>query len=106
VLRSIQQMAAASNLKIIKFNPQPVAPREFYSDWPINMEVEGSFNALGLFFEKIGKFDRIINVDNISIKGIDGSTDSNNTVLSDCTATTFVFREEAEDTNATTVTGN
>jgi type IV pilus assembly protein PilO len=106
VLRSVQQMAAASNLKIIKFNPQPVAPREFYSDWPINMEVEGSYNALGSFFEKIGKFARIINIDNISIKGIDGSTDPNKTVLSDCTATTFVFREEAEASTATTVTGN
>jgi type IV pilus assembly protein PilO len=106
VLRSVQQMAAASNLKIIKFNPQPVAPREFYSDWPINMEVEGSYNALGSFFEKIGKFARIINVDNISIKGIDGSTDPNKTVISDCTATTFVFRTEEEVTTATAVTGN
>jgi type IV pilus assembly protein PilO len=106
VLRSVQQMAAASNLKIIKFNPQPVAPREFYSDWPINMEVEGSYNSLGSFFEKIGKYARIINVDNIRIKGIDGSTDPNKTLISDCTATTFVFRDEAVASGAATVTGN
>lgn len=106
VLRSVQQMAAASNLKIIKFNPQPVAPREFYSDWPINMEVEGSYNSLGSFFEKIGKYERIINVDNITIRGIDGSTDPNKTLNSDCTATTFVFRDEVVATDAATVTGN
>ncbi|MBM3791330.1 MAG: hypothetical protein FJW35_13425, partial [Acidobacteria bacterium] len=37
VLRSVQEMAAASNLKILKFNPQPVAPHDFYVDWPIRL---------------------------------------------------------------------
>ncbi len=94
VLRNVQQMAAASNLKIMKFQPLPVAPRTFYSDWPIQIEVQGYYNALGLFFEKISQFTRIINVDNITIKGIDGSTDPTRTLQAVCTATTFVFREQ------------
>lgn len=93
ILRNVQEMAAASNLKIIKFDPQPVAPHEFYTDWPITLEVQGSYNALGSFFEKVGRFTRIVNVDNIKIKGIDGSTDPNRTLTSNCTAVTFVFRE-------------
>ena len=92
VLRSVQQMASSSNLKIHKFDPQPVVPRDFYSDWPIAMQVEGSYNALGEFFEKVGQASRIINVDNISLKGIDGSTDAARTVSASCTAITFVFR--------------
>ena len=95
ILRSVQEMAYASNLKISKFDPQPVVPRAFYSDWPIAMEVTGSYNALGEFFEKIGRAARIINVSNISLKGIDGSIDPARTVNATCTATTFVFREEA-----------
>jgi len=87
-------MAAASNLKISKFDPQPVVPRAFYADWPITMEVSGSYNSLGEFFERIGRATRIINVDNISVKGIEGSTDLTRTLNATCTATTFVFREE------------
>ena len=102
VLRSVQQMAAASNLKITKFQPQPVVPRTFYSDWPIQIEVQGYYDALGLFFEKISQATRIINVDDISIKGIEGSTDSTRTLQAVCTATTFVFREEVV---ASTTTG-
>ncbi len=94
VLRSVQLMAAESNLKIIKFAPQPVMSRSFYSDWPIAMDVEGSYNALGEFFEKIGRFRRIVNVDNINVKGIDGSLDPSRTLTSHCTATTFVYRNE------------
>ncbi len=93
ILRSVQEMATASKLKIIKFDPQPVAPHEFYTDWPITLEVQGSYNALGSFFEKVGRFTRIVNVDNIKIKGIDGSTDPSRTLTSNCTAVTFVFRE-------------
>ena len=94
VLRSVQQMAAASDLKIVKFSPQQVIPRVFYSDWPIAMEVLGSYDGLGLFFEKIGQSTRIINVDNISIRGIEGSNNPTRTLRATCTATTFVFREE------------
>jgi type IV pilus assembly protein PilO len=94
VLRSVQQMAASNSLKIYKFTPQPLIPRAFYVDWPIVIEVQGNYDGLGRFFEKIGQATRIINVGNISIKGIDNSTDSMRTLDAICTATTFVFRED------------
>ena len=94
VLRGVQQMAAASNLKILRFTPQPVMPRTFYSDWPISIEVRGNYHALGQFFEKIGQYTRIINVDNIAIKGVEGDEAVPWTLTALCTATTFVFQED------------
>ena len=99
ILRSVQQMAASSDLKISKFTPQPVIPRAFYVDWPIVIEVQGNYGGLGLFFEKIGQATRIINVGNISIKGIDGSTDPMRTLNASCTATTFVYREDQQSSD-------
>jgi type IV pilus assembly protein PilO len=99
VLRSVQRMAAASNLKINKFIPKPVIPRTFYSDWPIQIEVEGNYDGLGLFFEKISQATRIIDVGDISITGLGKpSEDSNATLTASCTATTFVFREDLAPT--------
>jgi len=96
VLRSVQQMASSSNLKIQKFTPQPVVPHVFYSDWPIQIDVEGNFDGLGAFFEKISHATRIINVDSISVTGFDKDQDMNpsHTLKASCTATTFVFRED------------
>lgn len=94
VLRSVQQMAASSNLKINRFVPQPVIPRAFYSDWPIQIEVEGNYNGLGSFFEKVSRSTRIIDVEDISIKGIEDSQDALRTLDATCTAKTYVFREE------------
>jgi type IV pilus assembly protein PilO len=94
VLRSVQQMAASSDLKIMKFTPRMVVPRDFYVDWPIGMEVQGNYDGLGLFFQKISQSTRIINVEGISIRAVDGSSDRMRTVNAVCTATTFVYREE------------
>jgi Tfp pilus assembly protein PilO len=96
VLRSVQQMASSSNLKIQKFTPQPVVPRVFYSDWPIQIDIEGNFDGLGAFFEKISHATRIINVDSISVTGFEKEQDMNpsHTLKASCTATTFVFRED------------
>jgi len=94
VLRSVQQMAAASNLRINKFAPHPVVPRAFYSDWPIQIEVEGNYDGLGSFFEKVSQATRIINVDSISITGLDKEMRSGRTLSANCTATTFVYKED------------
>jgi type IV pilus assembly protein PilO len=95
VLRSVQQMAASSNLKINKFTPQPVVPRAFYSDWPIQIEIEGSYDGLGSFFEKVSQATRIINVDSIAITGIEKDQAAGHTLNANCTATTFVYKEDA-----------
>jgi len=102
VLRSVLDMASASNLKIMRFVPKPTGPRNFYVHWPIEVSVQGSYNALGRFFEKVSQYGRIINVDNIGIKTFETGTNAARTVSAVCTATTFVFREEQVETG----TGN
>jgi len=107
VLRSVQQMAAASNLKINRFTPKPRIPLAFYVDWPIEIEVEGNYDGLGAFFEKVSRATRIIDVGAVSIHGAkEQSPDQTKTLTATCTATTFVFREEEaaapEDTGGKT----
>jgi type IV pilus assembly protein PilO len=98
ILKSIQQMATSSNMRIDKFVPQPLVPRAFYSDWPIHLELQGNYSGLGLFMEKISRATRIMNVDALIIKGIEQQNDASQTITATCTATTFVFRNELSAT--------
>ena len=98
VLKSVQQMAASSSLKIRRFIPKPVIPRSLYSEWPIQIEVEGNYDGLGLFLEKVGRATRIIDIGALSIKGSEKYADPAQTLTATCIATTFVFEEEARDT--------
>ena len=99
LLRRIQGMATQANLTIRGFAPQAVATRTMYAEWPIGLQIEGTYHNLGSFLERVSKFPRIINVTGMHIKGKDkgGPGDS---ITADCTATTFVLIEPKTTTPA------
>jgi type IV pilus assembly protein PilO len=95
LLRRIQGMATQSNLQIRGFKPQPVATRQMYAEWPIGLELDGTYHNLGSFLERVSKFPRIINVTGIHIKTKDDAG-PNETITAQCTATTFVLVEPSK----------
>ncbi len=92
LLRRVQGMATQSNLAIRGFTPRAVATRQMHAEWPIGLQLEGTYHNLGDFLERVSKFPRIINVSAIKIKAKDNATDSS-TITAECTATTFVLIE-------------
>lgn len=90
LLRRVQAMATQSNLTILGFTPQAVTTRELHAEWPIGLQLEGTYHNLGLFLERVSKFPRIINVNNIEIQGREGPTPAA-TITAECIATTFVL---------------
>ena len=92
LLRRIQGMATQSNLTIRGFAPQAVATKQMYAEWPIGLQLDGTYHNLGSFLERVSKFPRIINVTSIHIKSKNGGA-SGGTITADCVATTFVLIE-------------
>ncbi len=62
LLRRIQTLATQSNLQIKGFKPAPIVTRQMHAEWPINLELDGTYHNLGVFFDRVSKFSRIINV--------------------------------------------
>jgi type IV pilus assembly protein PilO len=91
-LRRIQGLATQSNLAIQRFTPQAPVQQPLYAEIPYRLEAEGTYHNLGLFFDRISKFPRIINVSQISIKA-KNPPEPNATVTAECVATTFVLQE-------------
>ena len=92
LLRRVQGMATQSNLTIRGFTPRAVATRQLHAEWPIGLQLEGTYHNLGDFLERVSKFPRIINVSGIKIKAKDSANDAS-TITAECTATTFVLIE-------------
>lgn len=92
LLRRIQGMATQSDLTIRGFAPQAVATKQMYAEWPIGLQLDGTYHNLGSFLERVSKFPRIINVTSIHIKAKNGAN-AGDTITADCTATTFVLIE-------------
>lgn len=94
LLDRVNAMATQSNLTIRGFTPQAVARRQLHAEWPIGLQLEGTYHDLGAFLERVSKFPRIINVGNIKIRARDVQT-AGSTVTAEATATTFVLVEPA-----------
>ena len=94
LLRRIQTLAMQSNLHITGFKPAPIVTKQMHAEWPITLELNGTYHNLGRFFDQVAKFSRIINVSGIHIKANDKPT-ADATISAECIATTFVRRWKA-----------
>jgi type IV pilus assembly protein PilO len=92
LLRRIQGMATQSNLTIRGFTPRAVTTKKLHAEWPITLQLDGSYHNLGGFLERVSKFPRIINVNGITIKARDKQTEAS-TISTECTAMTFVLTD-------------
>jgi len=91
LLRRMQTVATQSNLVIKGFKPAPVVTKQLHAEWPISLELEGSYHNLAFFFDRVGKFTRIVNITGVEVKGKDKPGDTNATITATCVATTFVL---------------
>jgi type IV pilus assembly protein PilO len=94
LLRWIKNLADQSNLDLESFVPGGMQPGEFYKKFPIEMEVEGRYHDMGIFMDRVSKYSRIINVDNLRMNATPAGTAKS--IRAGFTATTFVYDEQAE----------
>jgi Tfp pilus assembly protein PilO len=97
LLRRMQTVATQSNLTIKSFKPAPTVTKQLHAEWPINLELDGTYHNLALFFDRVSKFTRIVNISGLSVKGKD-RPDANSTITASCVATTFVLLDKPQPT--------
>jgi type IV pilus assembly protein PilO len=96
LFRSVQQQATASALKINRVGPRPTIDHEVYTEWPIDMDVTGTYHNVGLFLDRIRQLSRIVNVTQLRlvVRSSEGDLAATQSVGATYVATTFVYKEE------------
>src|SRR5881628_1994408 len=93
LLNRMQTVAAQSNMTIKGFKPAPTVTKQLHAEWPITLELEGTYHNLAIFFDRVGKFTRIVNISTLDVKGKD-KPEPNTTITATCVATTFVLLDK------------
>ena len=93
LLNRMQTVAAQSNMAIKGFKPAPTVTKQLHAEWPITLELEGTYHNLALFFDRVGRLPRLVNAGNIKVRSQAKQT-STNTIASSCVATTYVYVEK------------
>ena len=95
LLSTISTKAREAGLEILLFRPRNENFQDFYAEIPVDIVVRGGFYNAVTFFDEVGKFSRLVNIDNIDFKSPRITGDQ--VVLDISTlATTFRFLDDAE----------
>ena len=97
LLRRIRSLTEQGDFLLVRFSPRSITPQDdFYSEWPIQIELEGTYHNLALFFDRISRFSRIINVENLKITPYSGKGGGHHTIKATFTAKTFLSIDDSE----------
>lgn len=95
LLSGISSKAREAGLEIMVFRPRAENLQDFYAEVPVDIVVKGSFHNLGIFFDEVGRMNRLINISNITLRNpkLDGDRIE---LEASALATAFRFLDEGE----------
>jgi len=91
LIKKIKALTERGSFRFVRFQPGAFVKKDFYSEWPINVQLEGSYHELALFFDRLARFSRIINVDSAQISAVTGKRTGPYTINTTFTMKTFVY---------------
>jgi type IV pilus assembly protein PilO len=101
----LQSAAVASNVQIRRLTTKPIVAKEYHYEMPFEIEADGPYFSVLDFFTRLSRLSRIINVGDLTLKGIGDSRGKfhmtpGTSVTGTFTITTF-FTKPSENTAAT-----
>jgi len=100
ILKNITNLGKESNLEFTLFKPKAEEAQQFYAKVPIELVVLGSYHNTGMFFDKVSKLPRIINIVDFNMtraKDPKGRAESENLVKTSCLVNTYRFIEKKSE---------
>ncbi len=96
LLASISQSGQVVGLEFLLFQPKAEVKKDFFAEIPVSIQVTGKYHNVGLFFDKVSKLPRIVNIKSIKMTPLKGS----DKLITSCSAVTYKFIDEAPSKKA------
>lgn len=90
LVEDISKMGVANGLTFKLIRPQGEIDREFYAELPIQISVEGNYHQLAEFISSVASLQRIVTINDFTIKHPDGEEGGDDLVM-DITAKTYRY---------------
>ena len=87
LLRTITELGSASNMAFNSFAPTKGKAEAMYTEILVSIQVKGRYHDVLVFFDKVGKMKRIVNIKNVSMNPTGESAD----LTVNCKAITYKF---------------
>src|SRR6476660_7429684 len=98
-MKMMNAEAARAGVELRRYTARPSESKDFYTELPFEVELDGPYYSMLNFFDNVGKLERIVNVSGLLVATTKKPTDAkakhtyqyapNESVVATCTATTF-----------------
>jgi len=98
-IETLDSEAQKAGVELRRYTAKPVAAKEYYSEVPFDMELDGPYYSMLNFFDRVGKLERIVNVSGLLVSNTKNPSGAkakhtyqyapNESVVATFTATTF-----------------
>jgi type IV pilus assembly protein PilO len=66
-MRMVSGEARKAGVEIRRYTARPYVAKEFYTEVPFEIELDGPYYSMLRFFDRLGKVERIVNVSNLMV---------------------------------------
>lgn len=74
LLKTISDLGQEQGLEFLLFKPEKEIPGEFVAEDPITVTLRGSYHQIGVFFDRLRRLHRIINIKHLELGAFDEKT--------------------------------
>src|SRR5215467_14425457 len=109
-IKMLDAEALKAGIEIRRYTARPVSTREFYTEVPFELEIDGPYYSVLNFFDRVSKLERIVNMSNLLVANTKRGSDAkakhvynyapNETIVATCEATTFFSHDLAPPAGA------
>jgi type IV pilus assembly protein PilO len=105
LIKTLDAEAMKAGVELRRYTARPLTAREYYTEVPFEVELDGPYYSMLNFFDRVGKLERIVNMSDLLMATTKKPTDAkakhtyqyaaNESVVATCVATTF-FSHDVE----------
>jgi type IV pilus assembly protein PilO len=98
-MRMLDSEALKAGIEVRRYTAKPVSSKEFYTELPFEMELDGPYYSMLNFFDRVGKLERIVNISDLLVASTKKPSEAkakhtyqyaaSESIVATCTATTF-----------------
>jgi type IV pilus assembly protein PilO len=94
LIKRVEALTRQGDFSLKKFTPADPIAREFYAEYPIDISLDGTYHNLALLFDRMSRFSRIINVEDLKIAHLDNV--AGKSIAAQFVAKTFIYTGDQE----------
>src|SRR5690242_4652345 len=104
-IKTLDAEAMKAGVELRRYTARPVNAKEYYTEVPFEVELDGPYYSMLNFFDRVGKLERIVNMSGLLVATTKKPADAkakhtyqyaaNESVVATCVATTFFSHDSS-----------